>query len=220
MRAMFRCAVGPLAVMAALGVLCVGPASAALPEFKGQNFTHEHVTFTGTGGTVTIREAGGPTFTCTTSAMTGEIVSPTEVANVILKFSSGTCTYFCRTSVGLWETRALKGRIAYLSKPSKIVGLLLEAATEPITTCTHYEFAGAKIRGSAIAEIGPVNTASRKTPFTLAYTTGLEQQSWRHFEGEELIHSLNVLSLGGVSNEFAIEDHQTLTMAREIRIEA
>jgi hypothetical protein len=222
MRSVLRSTLALGAVLA-LVAMVAGPASAALPEFSG--FVRgAPIAFTGTSGELQITEVGG-TYICKSSSISGEIINAKEVANVVLKFSSGpgaeTCLTFCKTSTGLWETTTLKGRIAYLSRATRTVGLLLEPVTEPVANCTHFGFAGAKIKGSVIAEIGPVNVR-RMTPFSLKYERSggsSSQQSWRHFEGEEVLHNLSMLA-SGTTREFALSDNLTLTTASTVEIEA
>lgn len=221
MRSVYRSVLGTLAAILAIAALTASSASAALPEFK---LNIHNNTFTGSGGQVTIVE-GGSTYICNSSSIAGEVTGAKEVAKVFIKFNHGNggasdCMTFCQTSTGLWETRELKGRIAYISKPEKRVGLLLEAVTEPITTCKHFTISGAKVQGSAIAGITPVNTL-RKTPFSLGYETSGSRQVPRSFEGEELIHQLNILPFGaGSPTEFALGTTMTLTFAHEIEIAA
>lgn len=216
MRAICRGLSPVILAVLAINVFAAASASAALPEFVGLH--GEHVSFTGTGGAITIREAGG-NYVCSGSSVSGEIVGAKEVANVVLKYNW--CSGFCKNGVELWETKPLKGRIAYLNKATRIVGLLLEAPAEPVATCAHFGVSGAKIEGSIIGEIGPVNFP-RKTPFSLVYAAlgTSEHQQWRHFEGEELLHNLSIVPAGLGRREFAIGNTQTLTMSREVEIRA
>jgi hypothetical protein len=223
MRSMFRSAPFVVALAIAASGVVAGSASAALPEFKGLP-AHESVTFTGTSERVSIEESGG-SYLCTSSGISGEIINATEVANVVLKFSSGgasSCTSFCKNITGGWESKPLKGRIGFLSSSPRRVGLLLEAVSEPFATCTTRLFGGSgTIGGSVIAEIGPLDVHRRAFTLTYATTHSTFVQSWRHFEGEELLHNLTVLPHGITTPvKFAIEDTLSLATSHEIEIAA
>jgi hypothetical protein len=214
MKAVLRGMTGALVATCALAVLASASASAALPEFRGGT-----PTFTGSGGTVTIEEVleGGETgkYTCTSSSISGQIVGSKEVAKVTAKFM---CASFCHNTEGVWEAKELKGRIAYISKASKTVGLLLEPVTQPITECSHGA-TSAKIKGSIIGAIGPVNMS--QTGFNLTYQQTKGIQGLRHFEGEETLHNLEILPAGfPLARSFGLGSAMSLTTQKAIEIEA
>jgi hypothetical protein len=194
-------------------VLAVASASAFTPpEFVGAKLP---VTFTGTGGAFTIEESGGGKYVCSASTIKGEVVGAKEVANVVLTFSS--CGAFCENHTKLWETKPLKGRLAYVSKANRTVGLLLEAGTEPVAECTHFG-SPAKIQGSIIGLVGPVNT-TQTGPFTLAFSETNGKQAVQHFEGEELLHKLQIQTFGPAI-EFGLGGSLSLTMSHALEITA
>jgi hypothetical protein len=209
-----------LVAIVALSGIAAGSASAAFPEFAPGTSN----AFTGKGGEAIFQEATGGIYSCTLSTITGEIVSAKEVSKVIIKFrgTGGGCATFCRNGFepefGTLETKELKGRIAYITKPGKRVGLLLEPVAQPIATCEHSSIPGAKLKGSIMAEIGPVNL-SRKI-YTLTYTQNGGKQDLMHFEGEELLHQLAMEPNGLGSREVGLGTKMELTTTKAIEIEA
>jgi hypothetical protein len=219
MRSTFRRALVALLAVTAIGALVAASASAAFPEFKvsGGKFP---TTFTGTSPAVHIQVRGGGGYTCTSSSITGEIVGPKEVAKVIIKFiGPSDCSGFCRQkTLEAWETKELKGSIGFIEKGVSRVGLLLEAAAEPIATCTTPGGRGTeKLQGSIIGELGP--TSVMRKAFTLNYQQLEGRQNFRHFEGEEVLHDLQILhETGGTPIELGIETSMSLTTAKEVEI--
>jgi hypothetical protein len=220
MRVISKSLLGALIAVLACGALTAASASATpnLPEFKVSPSGSFPVTFTGTSGVVFIHVSNGGTWECQSSSITGEITSTKEVSNVVLHFAKGSggpdgCAGFCTTGHGTWESKTLKGRIAYLSKTSKKVGVLLEPASGSIfAEC----FDSYEIAGSVIAEIGPVNRSL--TGPSLKYEASTYQQVWRHFEGETTNHGLLQLFEPTHPREFALSDSLSLTMSHAIEI--
>jgi hypothetical protein len=214
MRSVVKRVLVALVAVFAFGALVSASASAALPEFSGVKPT----TFTGSGGQVLFEEEGGSKYACQSSSITGTITGPKEVSNIVVKFPG--CASFCATvATKALETKELKGRLAYISKAEKTVGLLLEPVAEPIAECiTHAGFA-AKIQGSIIGRLGVVNI--RQKSFKLEFQKEGEKQRWRHFEGEALLHELQILRVPFPS-PFALrlESTMTLSTAHEIEIMA
>jgi hypothetical protein len=221
---MLRSTPAVLVAVLALGALAAASASAALPEFKVPGAKYP-VSFTGTSTAVHLQENGGGSYTCTSSSIAGEITGPKEVGKVVMKFAGALgCGGFCQQTghEGSWETKELKGRIAYLAKTGKKVGLLLEAATEPVATCPRTGGTQIwKIEGSLIGEIGPVLRSTKA--YVLAYEKSGATQALRHFEGEELLHNLQTLAPGSkAGTEMGLETHEpmSLTTAQAIEIVA
>jgi hypothetical protein len=216
MRSMLRSTLGVLVAVVALGAFASASASAALPEFRG-SFP---VAFTGTSNAVGFQEKAYGSYVCSRSSITGEIVGPKEVSNVVVKFIEG-CAGFCKQSVhsGFWETKELKGRIGYLSKKEHTVGLLLEPVAEPIAKCER-NTGNWKIQGSVIGRLGLVNV--KRTSYKLEYGQTGGVQAVKSFEGEEATHTLQTLIEGGNPLETGMEVHEgmSLTMAKEVEIAA
>jgi hypothetical protein len=200
-----------LVAVLALGAVGVSSASAALPEFREAKFPE---TFTGSGGQFTMSEGASGSFSCKSSTITGAITSHTEVAKVVIEFH---CQFFCKNSGTfqdeVLETKELKGRIAYLEKAKRKVGLLLEPVAGPVANC-QYAGAGAEILGSVIPEI----TASNGNKLTLTFKRTQEKQQWLHFEGEEATHNLELAPVGLGSRQIALETTMTLTVPNEVVI--
>jgi hypothetical protein len=215
MRSTFRGVSLALIAVFAFGALAAASASAALPEFKPEGRKYP-VTFTGKGGSVGLQENGGGSYACTGSSMTGEIVGPKQLANVVLKFTGG-CSGFCRQTGEEWKTKPLNGTLGYLSQKYHTVGLLLEAATEPVATCEHLGRGTFKVEGSFISELGPTNSFGKS--FTLRAQQKEGRQAIQSFEGESLVHNLKMSS---PATNLGLEYKQPmeLTTAEYVRIEA
>jgi hypothetical protein len=220
MRLITRSAFLALAAVCALGVVGLASASAALPEFTVKAPTKFPVAFSGSSGSVRFTEpGGGGTYVCNSSSISGQITGPKEVGKVVVKFSGCEGLYtICNSHKGTqaWETKELSGRIAYISKTGKTVGLLLEPATQLVAGCGSgteklgYE---EEIVGSILGQISPLNT-TETGPFTLA------DGSWTHFEGEEAIHKLQRINEGSKPKELETVGTTSLTMAHAVGISA
>lgn len=205
-----------LVVVLAFGALTATSASAFnFPEFRTSGAFP--VTFTGSGSAI-FHESGGASFECRTGSIRGEIINSKEVANVKLTFGNGMycpSEFFCAGLENKWETSNLKGRIAYLVKSTRTVGLLLEPVTQPFAPCRGFN----EITGSIIAEVTPVNRSV--TAYTLKYeSTEAGHETWQHFEGEELIHNLTIHILGGEARQLGLTDAPHLTMSKAVEIAA
>jgi hypothetical protein len=200
MRSTFRGVSLALIAVFALGALASASASAALPEFTGTENGKHPVAFTAKSGAVGIQINGGGSLQCIHSSTTGEIINTKEVAKVVIKFEEGDCasySTFCG-QIGhshFWESNELKGRIAYISKEKggNRIGLLLEPVTGLFAKCEKPIGQGIeKIQGSILGEISPGSA-----PFHLRYTQSGGKQSLTHFEGEEVLHGLEIIHYSG-----------------------
>jgi hypothetical protein len=211
-----------LTLVLAFSALTAASASATpnYPEFMvhepGHIIGSFPASFTGTGVAADFYEQNGGVIECRTNSITGEIINSKEVANVKLTFGGGgycaSTDYFCAGYESKWETSTLKGRIAYLSKTSKIVGLLLEPVKQPFAPCREYN----EITGSIIGQISPVNRSV--TEATLKYEgSPYGQQTWRHFEGEELLHNL-ALHISQPPYTLGLSDTITLKTSKTVEI--
>jgi hypothetical protein len=210
----YRTMLGTLVAVFALGALASASASAALPEFSPKS----HIKFTGTFGGGEIREPSG-SYSCSTGSMSGETANGNEVAKVHIKF---VCKGFCTShgeKLGTWETSELKGRLGYVNKTKKEVGLLLEPVTGAVSECEYFA-APAKVLGSIIGKLTPVNVST--TNYTLTYEqVEAGVQSIRHFEGEELLHTLELLPSGFTKpRTLGLTGTMSLTMAAKTEIVA
>lgn len=218
-RSRFGSMLAALAAVLAFAAVASASASAELPEFHFLKFPAK---FTGTGGQVSFKEASG-TYKCKATSISGSVVGPKELSGVVIKFNgkgeggeAGCSSFFFQTEHGEeWWTKELTGRIAYLSKTSKEVGLLLQPVAEPVAKGSHAS-STATIKGSVIAPITPVNTITQN--FTLTYQEGEQhKEQWTHFEGEEAVHNLSMEWIG-IKSPFAMVGSMTLTLPMEIEL--
>ncbi len=203
MRAIFRSSLIALVAVLAMGAVAVASASAALPEFQqGGKGLAKAVKFSGSAGGPAIRQDGP---SCSGLTMTGEISGANTLADVVITFKGckqdlpplGGYKPCENTGFGKEEmvTPQLSGKIGYVNKSTKEVGLLLEPSTgTQIAECNYdgshkYVF---KLRGSVIGQLKPVNIES--TEFSLAYKGSETKQEITHFEGEEVIHHLEMFN--------------------------
>lgn len=101
---------------------------------------------------------------------------------------------------GTIVTNTMKGRIDYISKSSKVVGLLLQP--ESGTEFAKFVCAGFLtnyVVGSVIGEFGPVNALT--TSFSLTYAKGSSPglQKFTKFEGESTEHYLESTLFGSTT---------------------
>jgi hypothetical protein len=177
-----------LVEVVALGAVTSASASAALPEIRPY-VANEAIT--GTGGIVDFESASHAVYVCNSSSFAGTMVGPKELVKVVLTMNCAGDTPFClQGNEGKWASHELKGRLGYISKTSKTVGLLLEpaAAGGPIATCENPVGLTIEIRGSVIAAFpsrGPFKEVALK------YEGANGKQALTHFEGEEALHELD-----------------------------
>lgn len=231
MRSKYGTMLAAAVCVAALGLVVVASASAesGLPEFQqaGKPLA-KTVNFTGNGvpgeNRATFKAKNGAAWTCEEGvSLTGETHGSKGVSNVIIKFKGCVIGERACTSKGAKPTElitsSLAGRIGYLPK-TKEVGVLLEPASGTV-----FAECGAglvlKTRGSIIGGLTPTNTETTK--FEVVYKKGLEpgEEELSHFEGEEVLHKLESLVLGGGSySEMSIAAKLELSAAEKLEIKA
>jgi len=187
MRSTFKSALVALIAVLALGAVVCASAFAADPEFTG-GFPN---TFKGEmGGTTFLIE--GIDWSARAGSISGTLTGAKEVSGVSIVFTGieGTNkTYGCENGEDDLTLTSLHGRIGYISKESKTVGLLLSPTSGSVVADCHGSFFGTQeIVGSIIGGITPVNRETKT--FALAYNTLGGKQELTHFEGEEAIHNL------------------------------
>jgi hypothetical protein len=125
--------------------------------------------------------------------ISGLIVDPNDVANVVITFEEVSAPLFpCTNLPKSLVTRPLAGRLGYINKVAKTVGLLLEPTVPPIANCKG-GVVEEEYNGSVIAKITPVNEGT--TELTLHYEVegvGTKQRPEK-FEGEEALHHLETI---------------------------
>jgi hypothetical protein len=141
--------------------------------------------FLAAGGTTEFNSSPGAWEYHDVTISNGEMPTKSTVAKAVVKFTGGSIG--CNTSHETLTWRAVNGRLGYLNKEKKEVGLLLgEPNSELLATC---EWAGTKIgtvgeySGNIIAQITPVNTKTKLFHLTLTTKAGGEQE-FTKLEGE------------------------------------
>jgi hypothetical protein len=154
-----------------------------LPEF-----TSASGKMNGATGGSTWGDSLGNLWEYSTGSYRMEIIDPNDVAHVWWSFTQPSAGGCHNVSSSTFETDQLKGRLGYVNKATKEVGLLLESSGPLVGECEH----GAskeKFSGSVIGIITPVNT--KTSIFTLKFAgAGHGTQKPEKFEGEEGLNHL------------------------------
>ena len=193
MRFRSKAAAVALAAMFVLGAIVAGSASAIPPEFRPASSESRHFEGSGPGGEI---HSQGGTYEFKGSHVIGEITPEGEnwlgtktLSNVTLSFTGArVLPGFCYTKdSGEAEVvlSGLKGRLGYINKKERTVGVMFEPVKEPDATC-HEEGEGSKeyqYVGDIMAQITP--TGSRTKEFTLTFRQEDFKQSPTWFEGEK-----------------------------------
>jgi hypothetical protein len=232
---MFRSALAVLVGAVALAAIASASASAALPEFQqGGKTLEKTVKITeATGGFGKLESVAGITLSCTSKSLTGETHGANEVTDVVIKLSGcsvhGIQSHAC-TSTGAKSgeivTTQLSGKLGYISKASKNVGLLLQPSKgELIAECRYGSGEGKeaeffKLKGSIIGAITPANEEITKFSVHFEKTAG-GKQVVTHFEGEEATHTLELTNVvNGKLEKGAWEEVFKLTGGEAMEIKA
>jgi hypothetical protein len=170
-----------MSLLALLAAGAVYSASAlAAPELSPSPTESKRISFIGSGGAM---EFGNSTQTikCASTSMTGNFKNPREVEAEI-RFTK------CEAKSGttLEHTELLKGRLGYINKTTKEVGLLLEPASGEVFAKGFW--AGEYASGGLIGELTPVNTSEKA--IALKYAAKGQTQIPSRFEGEAAEHYL------------------------------
>jgi hypothetical protein len=170
---------GVLVALVALLALGASAASATenLPEFQGSGLKYPS-TLKGTSLGTAIFDDGG-TWDFNPNTFAGEITGSKTFANLTLKFT-GVSEHGCA-----WENETvfanLKGRLGYINKAKKEVGMIFEPTKEPIAKCAQsgvtYYYAG-----QFIGKVTPVGPSQAK--FTVTFTELSQKQQPEFLEGE------------------------------------
>jgi hypothetical protein len=169
-----------LLAMGAMGALGSASASAAPPEISPTPTPSSPISFTGSSGAVEFGN-GIQTVKCASTSMTGDFTNSQE-ATAEIWFKK--CEAL--SGSGLEHTELLKGRLGYIDKATKQVGLLLEPASGEVFAKDFW--AGEYAAGGLIGEATPVNTVTKS--IALTYTSKEVKQIPSKFEGEATEHYL------------------------------
>jgi hypothetical protein len=189
--------------------------AAGLPEISPYVASEK---VTGSGENVSFVSTAGGEYGCESSSFTGTMVGPKEIAKVVLTMTCVNGEKFClQGHEGKWVSHELRGRIAYLSKASKTVGLLLEPAVAggTIATCENPVGASIEIKGSVI---GAFEGKGRFKQAPLKYEGSRGVQQFTHFEGEEALHQIE--RVHGFEGVFSMSTTMKLTFEKEKELKA
>jgi hypothetical protein len=188
----------PLTCLAAIGVLAVMPVAgaAAVPAKPRFEFPAVKKQVTSEGGEAVLETVAGTKVTCKAATNNGTI--PANGANAVreatVTFTGCEAAGFkCKTAggaAGEVQTNPLKGKLGYLGtvESGKVgVDLVPEAGELLAEISCAGGFAKAKVRGDLIAEIAPVNVASKEFSLTFKQTSG--KQEWASIFLEEPFES-------------------------------
>jgi hypothetical protein len=185
-----------LTVLCACGAVMAATASAALPEWR-QNSKElaKEVAFTveDTNGKL---EGGTEVITCAKGKSVGAKLKNAKETNEFTLKDTSCETPTCEVNSpklqpGEVETKKIKGKLGYLEKSTKKVGLLFKPVSgEEYTTLEGSCLSEpTTVKGSMIGETTPVN--KEETEGKLVFEKGVgSEQKWTKFEGESEKHTL------------------------------
>jgi hypothetical protein len=160
-------------------------ATRGLPEFRPESMGL--ASFEGSASVPKlVLKNGTATWSYNTATVKGNLISPKEVA-LTITFHEGSGV--CGNGGGNMVSETLVGRLGYLNKTSKEVGLLLEPIGSAAAKCSGYPLGEQEWKGSVLGAISPVNTLSKTLKLTFKQTGGV--QELEKFEGEEVLHHLS-----------------------------
>jgi hypothetical protein len=185
--------------------------TSGLPEFKFTGGAHLFPKeFKGTIGASSF-EFEGTDLSYADGTITGTLIGPNEVAGVVLKLVDTEPDNACYNTkvekLAELVTNPLIGRVGYVSKSTKTVGLLLEPVSGPIANCENHAFGKQELVGSLIGGFTPVNKLTQS--FNLDFETegggGGKKlgQRFEAFEGEEALHHIEDYWSGGEAHSTA-----------------
>jgi hypothetical protein len=192
--------------------------SSGKPEFR--------LTGGGSFSRVKFEGAATPSFSTETAlwsffngSISGWITGPNEVAGVVFNLSEGSAgACYTNPTSKLYVTNELIGRIGYINKAAKTVGLLLEPTVDPIAKC--------QFRANLFEHLGSVIGEVKKgvnentTQFRVAFRQEQLVNKPEKLEGEAVAHDLEYTSEGPGAKKLALEGEPRLTVPQEMKIEA
>ncbi len=135
----------------------------------------------------------------------GEITGPSEVKVRELKFTEplyGLGEHPCLNGTEVLKITGLIGRLGYINKAKKEIGLILEPKTQPFVKCENSHSGPEEYTGSVIGKVEIPGESSFS--HEIAYKQEKGKQFITKFEGEEVIHSLEWHSSGGFSGPLGL----------------
>lgn len=110
--------------------------------------------------------------------------STKTIENVSLTFKHGNESSACTSEGTTLVLAGLKGKLGYINKTEKTVGVRFDPVKEPIVKCTGF-FGPHEIVGGVIAKITPVNEPTTKLKLTFSQTSGVQKPLWLEGETEK-----------------------------------
>jgi hypothetical protein len=196
--------------------------SPGLPEFRNREEPVLSGSFEGINLGAPVFEAGGAVrWDYGSASVKGEFIGPKEVA-LVITFSDGT-EGRCYNSGETLVTTTLIGRLGYVSKASKEVGLLLEPlAGQPFAAKCRSNIDGGVSEewwGSLIGRMTPVNSFTKSLTLSVRGKSSGEQELEK-FEGEEVLHHLEGREEGHTGGKLNTSSTFELTkFSREVEID-
>jgi hypothetical protein len=120
------------------------------------------------------------------SSINGNLISPNELAMTIT-FGEGS-QGACLNGGGKLVTNTLIGRLGYLNKASKEVGLLLEPINRLVVKCGGGVLGEEEWTGAVLGKVTPIGGVTKTLELAFAQYRGV--QNLQKFEGEEASHHL------------------------------
>jgi hypothetical protein len=176
-----------------------------VPELSPTPTEKNPVTFSGRMG-ASVWEVGSASYGCgQTGYVQGRFVNASEVRGVVMTFEG------CSGLGSFKSTWKLKGRLGYLNKEAKTVGLLLEGEESEVFA-PNWEQESLYIKGALwgglIGKIGGVD--SKVKTEGLAYSESHAKQELTKFEGEKAEHYLTRHSESAETTPVGVEVSATL----------
>jgi hypothetical protein len=216
-RSRFRSVLVAAVAILAVSASVASSASAAWPEWEGTG--GKAVAFSGTLPGTSLEEQNRARYECNGGSISGQMSGTKEVTKVFIRIVCGN-QLFC-TKSGLksneWESTELKGRLGYLNKTERTVGLLLEPVAGHFADCIRSGVSLA-VLNSMIGELLPLGKTRKHV---LRYSQSEGTQSLRHFEGEAVLHNLEVEEVSShTKQKLGLSAQWTLETAIEVGIRA
>ncbi|HEY2283811.1 MAG TPA: hypothetical protein VGH60_09720 [Solirubrobacteraceae bacterium] len=182
----------------------VASASAALPEFITEKGGHEAGMLMPIPGPITLSTTKGERLKCSSGFMDALFTGPSTLREKMrfehcetYLFGWHSCHNYVKGSETGVETGWLAGRLGYISKASKTVGVELEGEAggetpiflNEIECPEHVAIKDATVTGHLIGKITPVNSLTGKLTFTYNVKGGLQEITG--FEGGPFERQLN-----------------------------
>jgi hypothetical protein len=187
-----------------------GEGAKPLPEFS----PHEAISVTGAAGTTLFEKTSGARWQWEKFTLEGHISGEKSLEGINIVFKKAEaepCNNGVEANEMVWK--GLNGRLGYINKANKEVGVLLEPATQPLAKCNGV-FAK-EYRGTIVARITPLNT--KTTKFTLHFEQSAGVQNPLALEWGGAI-PLEWVNNGGAGTETGINAEAVMNSSKEMEV--